>query len=76
MFRPNVTPGRRRRGAVGRAAELCHLAGWGACGRPGEPTRVAAGAQIMVSLCGVTPAKVLAFGKNPYSQTRYRFASW
>jgi len=22
---------------------------------------------------GVTPAKVLAFGKNPYSQTRYRF---
>jgi general stress protein 26 len=23
---------------------------------------------------GVTPAKVLAFGKNPYSQTRYRFA--
>jgi len=29
----------------------------------------------MVSLCGVTPAKVLAFGKNPYSQTRYRFAS-
>jgi len=30
----------------------------------------------MVSLCGVTPAKVLAFGKNPYSQTRYRFASW
>ena len=24
---------------------------------------------------GVTPAKVLAFGKNPYSQTRYRFTS-
>jgi len=24
---------------------------------------------------GVTPAKVLAFGKNPYSQTRYRFAA-
>jgi general stress protein 26 len=24
---------------------------------------------------GVTPAKVLAFGKNPYSQTRYRFSS-
>ena len=23
---------------------------------------------------GVTPAKVLAFGKNPYTQTRYRFA--
>lgn len=23
---------------------------------------------------GVAPAKVLAFGKNPYSQTRYRFA--
>lgn len=23
----------------------------------------------------VTPAKVLAFGKNPYSQTRYRFAT-
>jgi general stress protein 26 len=23
---------------------------------------------------GVTPAKVLAFGKDPYSQTRYRFA--
>jgi general stress protein 26 len=23
---------------------------------------------------GVTPAKVLAFGKNPYSQTRYRLA--
>jgi general stress protein 26 len=23
----------------------------------------------------VTPAKVLAFGKNPYSQTRYRFAA-
>lgn len=24
---------------------------------------------------GVTPAKVLAFGKSPYSQTRYRFTS-
>jgi general stress protein 26 len=24
---------------------------------------------------GVTPAKVLAFGKNPYSQTRFRFPS-
>lgn len=24
---------------------------------------------------GVSPAKVLAFGKNPYSQTRYRFTS-
>jgi len=24
---------------------------------------------------GVTPAKILAFGKNPYSQTRYRFDS-
>jgi len=24
---------------------------------------------------GVTPAKVLAFGKNPYTQTRYRFAT-
>ena len=24
---------------------------------------------------GVTPAKVLAFGKSPYTQTRYRFAS-
>jgi general stress protein 26 len=24
---------------------------------------------------GVVPAKVLAFGKNPYSQTRYRFAT-
>ena len=24
---------------------------------------------------GVTPAKVLAFGKNPYTQTRYRFAA-
>jgi len=24
---------------------------------------------------GVTPAKVLAFGKDPYSQTRYRFAA-
>jgi len=24
---------------------------------------------------GVTPTKVLAFGKNPYSQTRYRFTS-
>ena len=24
---------------------------------------------------GVTPAKVLAFGKNPYSQTRYRVTS-
>jgi hypothetical protein len=23
---------------------------------------------------GVAPAKVLAFGKNPYTQTRYRFA--
>ena len=23
---------------------------------------------------GVAPAKVLAFGKEPYSQTRYRFA--
>ena len=23
----------------------------------------------------VTPAKILAFGKNPYSQTRYRFTS-
>jgi general stress protein 26 len=23
---------------------------------------------------GVTPAKILAFGKDPYSQTRYRFA--
>jgi hypothetical protein len=24
---------------------------------------------------GVTPAKVLAFGKNPYTQTRYHFAT-
>jgi hypothetical protein len=24
---------------------------------------------------GITPAKVLAFGKDPYSQTRYRFAA-
>jgi general stress protein 26 len=24
---------------------------------------------------GVTPAKVLAFGKNPHTQTRYRFAT-
>jgi hypothetical protein len=24
---------------------------------------------------GVTPAKILAFGKDPYSQTRYRFAA-
>jgi general stress protein 26 len=24
---------------------------------------------------GVTPAKVLAFGKDPYTQTRYRFAT-
>jgi general stress protein 26 len=24
---------------------------------------------------GVTPAKVLAFGKNPYSQTRYRWSA-
>ena len=24
---------------------------------------------------GVTPAKILAFGKDPYSQTRYRFAT-
>ena len=24
---------------------------------------------------GVAPAKVLAFGKNPYTQTRYRFAA-
>ena len=23
---------------------------------------------------GVAPVKVLAFGKNPYTQTRYRFA--
>jgi hypothetical protein len=24
---------------------------------------------------GVTPAKVLAFGKNPYTQTRYHFVT-
>ncbi|NUR27022.1 MAG: pyridoxamine 5'-phosphate oxidase family protein [Catenulispora sp.] len=27
----------------------------------------------VVLVFGVTPAKVLAFGKSPYSQTRYRF---
>jgi general stress protein 26 len=26
-------------------------------------------------VCGVRPAKVLAFGKSPYSQTRYRFTT-
>ena len=24
---------------------------------------------------GVSPAKILVFGKNPYSQTRYRFTA-
>lgn len=27
-----------------------------------------------IHVYGVSPAKVLAFGKSPYSQTRYRFA--
>jgi general stress protein 26 len=29
----------------------------------------------LVFVFGVQPAKVLAFGKSPYSQTRYRFAT-
>ncbi|MBV9445741.1 MAG: pyridoxamine 5'-phosphate oxidase family protein [Streptosporangiaceae bacterium] len=34
----------------------------------GDPGRAA-----LVPVFAVTPTKVLAFGKNPYSQTRYRF---
>jgi hypothetical protein len=29
----------------------------------------------LVFVSGVEPAKVLAFGKSPYSQTRYRFTT-
>ena len=31
------------------------------------------GAGPTVLVFGVTPAKILAFGKAPYTQTRYRF---
>jgi general stress protein 26 len=33
------------------------------------------GASPTVLVFGVTPAKILAFGKAPYTQTRYRFTS-
>ena len=39
----------------------------------GEGFRDPAGRNGLVF--GVTPAKILAFGKNPYSQTRYRFVA-
>jgi hypothetical protein len=61
-------PSARSRSTIGRKSEL----GWDfevADGAFRDP------AGRLGLVFGVTPVKILSFGKSPYSQTRYRFTA-